>query len=602
MGRAAQKSLPSVSGRLRLVQTQDLPLLPREQLRLLLQETLVHVLGSEYAETDPMLRRAKDTKTADYQANIAPGLAKGLSRDPRELAQALVDDLAHASILESVSVSGNGFINLVLTQDYLQTATAYALTDSRLGVPLTAHPQRTIIDYSGPNVAKEMHVGHLRSTIIGDALARVLAFAGHDVIRQNHLGDFGTQFGMLVENMIENERTQVTNFKDLGVLYRESKLRYDEDEEFAERARARVVALQSGDERTQNIWAGLVSVSRTHMRDLYQRLGVSLEDTDIKGESSYNNDLAKVVSELQAAGVVQTSEGALVALSQNRRNKDGSPAALIVRKSDGGYLYGTTDLAALHHRLQTLEGERLIYVVDARQSQHFELLFETAQRAHWLKADTSAIHVSFGAVLDESGHPLRTRAGQNVPLEELIDEAVVRARDVVDAKTSSLSESERETIAEAVGIGAIKYADLSCGRQRDYVFSFERALALEGNTGPYLQYARVRARAIARKAKEMGLGAEPASIVIDDVSERALALQALEFASIVDEVTDTLEPHRLCSYLYDLASAYMHFYERCPVLSASVETASSRLALSQLAAQTLAQGLELLGIAAPEFM
>jgi arginyl-tRNA synthetase len=561
------------------------------------------VAGREHEHTDPLLRRAKNTLTTDYQANIALSLGKLLSREPMELAQALASVLATSPLLESVDVSAPGFINLRLNSHYLEAAAATALADARLGVPLTSTPQRTILDYSGPNVAKEMHVGHLRSTVIGDALARVLAFAGHDVVRQNHLGDWGTQFGMLVEHMIESERSAVTDFKELGALYRESKQRYDNDGEFAQRARARVVALQSGDEQTTIIWESLVNCSRAHMRELYTRLGVTLDDSDIKGESFYNDRLDDTIEQLQQAGVASTSEGALVVFSQHRQNKDGTPTPLLVRKSDGGYLYGTTDLAALRHRLSDLKGERLIYVVDARQSQHFELVFEAAERANWLPANTSAVHVQFGSVLGDDGRPLKTRAGDNVPLEDLLDEAVVRARAVIDAKNPQLSAHARENVAEVVAIGAIKYADLNVSRQRDYVFSFDHMLALEGNTAPYLQYAHVRATSIARKAKiSVAANAVEADIIIGEDAERALALKALEFAYTVDEVATTLEPHRLCTYLYELANTYMSFYEQCPVLSAEPVTQRSRLALSQLAADVLAQGLDLLGIGVPAAM
>jgi arginyl-tRNA synthetase len=577
--------------------------LPRAQLESLLQQALARVAGREHEHTDPLLRRAKNTLTTDYQANIALSLGKLLSREPMELAQALASVLATSPLLESVDVSAPGFINLRLNSHYLEAAAATALADARLGVPLTSTPQRTILDYSGPNVAKEMHVGHLRSTVIGDALARVLAFAGHDVVRQNHLGDWGTQFGMLVEHMIESERSAVTDFKELGALYRESKQRYDNDGEFAQRARARVVALQSGDEQTTIIWESLVNCSRAHMRELYTRLGVTLDDSDIKGESFYNDRLDDTIEQLQQAGVASTSEGALVVFSQHRQNKDGTPTPLLVRKSDGGYLYGTTDLAALRHRLSDLKGERLIYVVDARQSQHFELVFEAAERANWLPANTSAVHVQFGSVLGDDGRPLKTRAGDNVPLEDLLDEAVVRARAVIDAKNPQLSAHARENVAEVVAIGAIKYADLNVSRQRDYVFSFDHMLALEGNTAPYLQYAHVRATSIARKAKiSVAANAVEADIIIGEDAERTLALKALEFAYTVDEVATTLEPHRLCTYLYELANTYMSFYEQCPVLSAEPVTQRSRLALSQLAADVLAQGLDLLGIGVPAAM
>jgi arginyl-tRNA synthetase len=576
--------------------------LPRGRVGELVQRAVAAVLGSDHGGVDPVIRTSKST-THDYQANVCLALAKQVGRNPRELAEAVGAQVATSPLLDAVEVAGPGFLNVRVGNDLLFRAAADALADERLAVPLADAPRRTVIDYSSPNVAKEMHVGHLRSTIIGDALARTLEFQGHSVIRQNHLGDWGTQFGMLVEHMVQMGETQPGGFKRLGELYRAAKLRYDIEPEFAVRARARVVALQAGDGETSAIWHGLVAVSRRHMAEMYARLDVTLTDADIKGESFYNDRLRETVDALVEAGIAHESEGATVIFSERHTSKTGGAAPLLVRKSDGGFGYAVTDLAALRHRLVDLHTARLIYVTDARQAQHFDMVFEAAGKAGWLTDGAQAEHAAFGTVLGEDGTPFKTRSGATVALEGLLDEAVVRARCILEDKSPALPEDVKPRVAEAVGIGAVKYADLANGRQRDYTFSFQRMLAFDGNTAPYLQYAHVRSGAIARKAGTAGPPTGQARMAVSAPEERTLALKALEFADAVDEVAARLEPHRMCTYLYELAGSFSSFYERCPVLNAPTHAErQGRLALCELTARTLQQGLDLLGIRTVEAM
>jgi arginyl-tRNA synthetase len=465
-------------------------------------------------------------------------------------------------------------------------------------VPPAPNPQTVVVDYSAPNVAKEMHVGHLRSTVIGDALVRVLEFEGHTVIRANHLGDWGTQFGMLTQHMLDAGIEHLPDFAALGGLYRDAKHRFDTEPAFKEAARMRVVALQSGDPATLALWQDLVGVSLEHINEIYGRLDVTLTDEHVTGESFYNPLLAGTVTALLDAQVAAESHGAVVVASERFTNRDGSPAVLIIRKSDGGYGYGVTDLAAIRYRVLELHADRLIYVTDARQAQHFAMVFDAARAAGWLN-DTRAEHVPFGTILGEDGKPFKTRAGGTIALADLLDDAVDRARKVVDEKSPELAEAERAQIARTVGIGAVKYADLSTSRQRDLLFSFERMLALDGNTAPYLLYAHVRAAAIASRATETSNSVT----VLTEPTEKALTLKLAAFADAISDVTGTLEPHRLCTYLYELAEAYTSFYETCPVLkAATAEQRSSRLALCALTAATLHNGLALLGISVPARM
>lgn len=572
----------------------------------------------EQAGADPLIRPSDH---ADLQANAALALAKRVGANPREVATRVSEAIPASSAVGTVEISGPGFLNLTLADEALWTQAEARRADSRLGVPATQAGLRTVIDYSGPNIAKEMHVGHIRSTVIGDCLMRVLTFLGSNVIKQNHLGDWGTQFGMLIQYITEHpdqpwrhdEITgagQHSTVSALDSLYRAARKEFDADPEFADRARQRVVALQSGDAETLAVWREIVAESQFYFDQVYDRLGIQLSAEDSRGESSYNDLLDGVATELAEAGIAVTSDGALVVLSEEVTGPDGQPAALMVRKRDGGYGYDTTDLATLQYRITELEADRILYLVDSRQTLHFRLLFEAARRAGWLTDDVQAVHVSFGSILGPDGKPFKTRSGETVRLMDLLDQAVDAAERVVaegaEAKGTELDESALHQIAEQAGIGAVKYADLSGSRVKDYVFDTERMTAFNGNTGVYLQYAHTRLTSIVRRAAERGLSVPAAAPALDgpalEPAERALILTADSLADVLDAVADDLEPHRLAGFCYDLARAFTDFYEACPVLASPSPVRERRLALVDLTRRTLAQGLELLGIAAPERM
>ncbi|WP_437569152.1 arginine--tRNA ligase [Sorangium sp. So ce542] len=565
------------------------------------QEAITAAFGAEHAGVDPSLRRSSH---ADYQANAAMALGKRLGRPPREVAAAIVGALQLGGICRKVEIAGPGFVNLTLEDAYLTRELADTASSGRLGIAPAAQPETVIVDYSGPNAAKEMHVGHLRSTIIGDALARVLEALGHRVIRQNHLGDWGTPFGMLIEHMLdlgEAAASQELSVGDLDAFYRQARAKFDGDPAFAERSRRRVVRLQGGDEQTLGLWRQLVRESTRYFESVYRRLGVTLTEADFAGESFYNPMLLDVLAELGQKGLARESEGALCVFPAGFTGKGGEPLPLIVRKQDGGYGYATTDLAAIRHRLTTVGAQRLIYVVGAPQSQHFAMVFATAREAGWLRPPARAEHVAFGSVLGADKKMFKTRSGDTVKLSDLLDEAVERATKVVREKNPELDAEAAGAVARAVGVGAVKYADLSSDRIKDYVFDWDRMLAFEGNTAPYLMYAHARIRSIFRKAgveSPRGVG-----ITVGEPAERALALELLRFGAVLEDVAATLEPHRLCGYLFELAGSFTTFYERCPVLRAeSDEVRRSRLALCDLTAEVLAKGLGLLGIDAPERM
>lgn len=572
-----------------------------------LREAVGKALGQEHAQVDPVLRPANNPKFGDYQANLAMGLAKQLGHKPRDLAQKIVDAL-DATWFETVQVAGPGFINLTLKADALAAHAQAILGDERLGMPRAQPPRRVVVDYSGPNVAKEMHVGHLRSTIIGDAIARVLAFQGQQVIRQNHLGDWGTQFGMLIEYMIDIgwlEQNQGAGRKiaDLDKLYKQASVKFKENEHFAARARKRVVAFQAGDQQSLALWRDLVEESKKHFNDNYARLHVLLTDDDVRGESFYNDQLPGMIEKLDQAGQLKQSQGATVVYPQGFKDRDGEPMPMIVRKSDGGYLYATTDLAAALHCIDQLSADWIIYVTDARQAQHFAMVFQVLRQTGWASQKVRLDYVPFGTILGKDRKPFKTRSGQTVKLAALLDEAEQRAQAIIDEKNPDMAEHERKHVAHVVAIGALKYADLASDRIKDYVFDFDRMLAMEGNTAPYLQNAYVRIRSIFRKgglnpnqAPHANAGPSEA-IRVEQPAERALVLKLLQFSQVVATVADTLEPHRLCNYLYELATAFHQFYEKCPVLAAESEALrDSRLALCQLTAKTLRVGLGLLGI------
>ncbi|MDP8992829.1 MAG: arginine--tRNA ligase [Actinomycetota bacterium] len=577
---------------------------PRLTLRARFDEAIVAAFGEQQAGRDPLLRRSQQERFGDYQANVAMSLAKQLGSVPGEVAAALVQHLRVDDVCARVEVAGPGFVNLTLRGDYLGEELAATAADERLGVTRSPAPEKVVVDYSAPNVAKEMHVGHLRSTIIGDALARVLEMVGHQVVRQNHLGDWGTPFGMLIEHMVDlgtEAAAQELSVGDLTGFYRQAQSKFSNDPDFAERARRRVVALQSGDPATLASWRLLVDESTRYFSSVYDRLGVRLGEADLCPESFYNPMLDDVAAELEAKGVAWEDQGALCAFPPGFSGRDGEPLPLIVRKSDGGYGYAATDLAAVRYRVLHLGATRLVYVVGAPQAQHLGMVFATAAQAGWLVPPARAEHVAFGSVLGADRKMLKTRSGETVRLTDLLDEAVERAAAIVVEKSSDLDVVARAAVANAVGIGAVKYADLANDRTKDYLFDWDRMLSMDGNTAPYLQYAHARVRSIFRRAGEDVSG--PERMVVDDPAERALALELLSFDEVVQSTAELLQPHRLCTYMFGVATTFTTFYERCPVLRAdTAEQRRSRLALCDLTARVLRSGLELLGIEAPERM
>jgi arginyl-tRNA synthetase len=575
---------------------------PRNVLAARFQRAVATAFGGEHAGVDPMVRRSE---RADYQADLAMGLAKAVRRPPRQVAEAVVAALDLKGVAERVEIAGPGFINVTLTAAFLERTLEGVARDERLGVPLAANRERVVIDYSAPNVAKEMHVGHLRSTVIGDALARVLEFAGHEIIRQNHVGDWGTPFGMLIEHLLDlGESGAQADIGELNEFYRAARVKFDGDAKFADRARQRVVLLQAGDGRTLELWRQLVELSNRHFSSVYERLGIGLRAEHVRGESAYNDSLADVAAELERKGLARISDGALCAFPPGFTNRDNEPLPLIVRKQDGGYGYATTDLAALRYRTQVLRATRLLYVVGAPQAQHLAMVFAVGAEAGWLASPARAEHVAFGAVLGSDKKILRSRSGDVVLLADLLDEAVERAEAELVRREPDGDATARGALAHEIGIGAVKYADLANDRIKDYVFDWDRMLAAEGRTGPYLQYAHARIHSIFRKAAEGGVVRRPDSAVrIGEPAERRLALELLDFGDAVVDTGETLRPHRLCGYLFDLATAFTGFFETCPVLKAPDEPSrASRLALCDLTARTLASGLGLLGIAAPQRM
>src|SRR5579875_635690 len=577
---------------------------PQEILARRVTGAITAAFGAAYAGADPAIR---PSQFADFQSNAALPLAKPLGRRPRELAGEVVRHLDVADICAEPVVSGPGFINLTLRDDWIAGQAHETLTDRRLGVPVAAAPETVVVEYSSPNIAKEMHVGHLRTTVVGDAIARVLGFAGHQVIRDNHVGDWGTQFGMLIEHLLDvgedSEEARLLR-TDPNAFYQAAQDQFTTDPAFAERARARVVKLQSGDPGTLRLWRELVDLSMDYIHRDYARLGVTLTDDDIRGESFYNDMLADTVAELQARGLAVESEGALCVFPPDFTGRDGRPLPVIVRKSDGGYNYATTDLAAVRYRVDKLNCDRAIYVVGSEQALHFRMIFAVARQAGWIPDGVVFEHAQIGMVLGTDGNRLRTRSGGTVKLGDLLAEGVDRARGILDEleASSQLSEEELAAIAEAVGVGAIKYADLSTARDSAYIFDWDRMISFRGNTGPYLQYAAARIRSIFRKAG-LDPGQAAAPVVLTEAAERALALKLLGFAPAVAAVAGTAEPHRLCGYLFDVATLFTTFYEQCPVLRAGHPAIrASRLALCALTLRTLLTGLDLLGVPVPDRM
>ncbi|MEV8376865.1 arginine--tRNA ligase [Kribbella sp. NPDC056861] len=564
-----------------------------------LSDAVTAAFGAQYGVLDPELRAATKPEFGHFQTNLALRLANSLGQPPRAIAQQLVDALDLTGVCEPAQIAGPGFINLTLLPSTLAAGVNEPVTFAPRG-------ERVVVDYSQPNVAKQMHVGHLRSTVIGDALCNVLRYVGYDVIRQNHVGDWGTQFGMMVEQVLfEGLDVGSLDIEGLQQLYQRGRRHFDADSNFVELSRARVVSLQSGDAETLAIWRQMVEVSLVEFDRIYAQLGSPLTRADVVGESAYNDRLQGVVDDLTAAGLLTESGGALCAFLPGFVGRDGAPLPVIVRKSDGGFGYSATDLAAVRHRVDDLGVQRIIYVVDHRQGLHFQQIFALCRAAGWLPDSVPAEHVAFGTVLGKDGKPFKTRDGGTVRLAWLLDGAVARARALLDerhgddeAAGSGMGDATRAAVAHAVGIGAIKYADLSSDRINDYVFDLDRMVAMNGNTGPYLQYAHARLSRLLDKT-----GETPGVVtVLEQPAEQRLALLLSGFGDCVVQVAETLQPHRLCTYLFEVASALSAFYETCPVLSSEGEIRASRLALCAATRSVLQDGLGLLGISAPDTM
>ena len=629
-----------------------------------LHQTVEHEAVAAFAsagisDSPIVLQPTKNAEHGDFQINGVMGAAKKAKQNPRELAQKVAEALADNAVIESAEVAGPGFINLRLRPEFLAQNIHAALNDARFGIAKTDKPQTVVIDYSSPNLAKEMHVGHLRSSIIGDSISRVLEFIGNTVVRQNHVGDWGTQFGMLVAYLVEQQKDNAAfELADLEQFYRAAKVRFDEDPTFADTAREYVVKLQSGDETVLALWKQFVDISLSHAQAVYDTLGLKLRPEDVAGESKYNDDLQPVVDDLVEKGLAVEDDGAKVVFLEEFKNKEGEPAAFIVQKQGGGFLYASTDLACLRYRVGTLHADRLLYVVDHRQALHFEQLFTTSRKAGYLPEGAKAEFIGFGTMMGKDGKPFKTRSGDTVKLVDLLDEAINRAEQVVKEKNpkwqltteledglkkiSSLTNSDNlknklkynlenkkleitlendvvyhlpidkidkivrgaeeytdtalsdaEKIARVVGIGAVKYADLSKNRTSDYVFDWDAMLSFEGNTAPYLQYAYTRVQSVFRKAGEWDA---TAPTVLTKPLEKQLAAELLKFEDVLQSVADTAYPHYLAAYLYQIATLFSRFYEACPILKSEGATRNSRLQLAKLTGDTLKQGLELLGI------
>ncbi|HAZ8468440.1 TPA: arginine--tRNA ligase [Escherichia coli] len=556
------------------------------------------------ADCEPQVRQSAKVQFGDYQANGMMAVAKKLGMAPRQLAEQVLTHLDLNGIASKVEIAGPGFINIFLDPAFLAEHVQQALASDRLGVA-TPEKQTIVVDYSAPNVAKEMHVGHLRSTIIGDAAVRTLEFLGHKVIRANHVGDWGTQFGMLIAWLEKQQQENAGEMElaDLEGFYRDAKKHYDEDEEFAERARNYVVKLQSGDEYFREMWRKLVDITMTQNQITYDRLNVTLTRDDVMGESLYNPMLPGIVADLKAKGLAVESEGATVVFLDEFKNKEGEPMGVIIQKKDGGYLYTTTDIACAKYRYETLHADRVLYYIDSRQHQHLMQAWAIARKAGYVPESVPLEHHMFGMMLGKDGKPFKTRAGGTVKLADLLDEALERARRLVAEKNPDMPADELEKLANAVGIGAVKYADLSKNRTTDYIFDWDNMLAFEGNTAPYMQYAYTRVLSVFRKAEinEEQLAAAP--VIIREDREAQLAARLLQFEETLTVVAREGTPHVMCAYLYDLAGLFSGFYEHCPILSAeNEEVRNSRLKLAQLTAKTLKLGLDTLGIETVERM
>lgn len=569
------------------------------------REAILTAFKGLVTDCDPSIEAATRPEFGDYQANFAMKLAKQLQKKPIDIANAVISELqSQKKIFKILEASGPGFINMTITNEFLAESLQPLANDDRLGIAEESFPQTVVVDYGSANVAKEMHVGHIRSLTMGDAIVRILGFLGHQVIRQNHLGDWGTQFGMLIEYLYEvGEHDHSHALSDLDALYKKSKKRFDEDSVFADKARARVVALQSGDETTLTIWKRLVKESLQYFHKIYEWLNLLLTEQDVRGESFYNPLLANTVAELEQKGLAEDSHGAVVIFLEGFLGPDKNPVPLIIRKKDGGYLYATTDLAAAKFRIKELGAKRLIYLTDARQKQHFAMLFATVRKAGWATDEVRLEHIPFGSILGKDGKPFKTRAGESIKLVALLEEAESKAMQIVSTKNRELTSSQLSQIAHDIGIGALKYADLRTDKVKDYIFDWDKLLSFEGNTAPYLQNAYVRIRAIFRKGVIERTEIKNSKILLETETEHKLAIKILDFPELIYSVAEDLSLHRLCDYLYELAATFHQFYENCPILSLKEkDRRDSRLLLADLTAQTLKLGLSLLGIKALEMM
>ena len=555
-------------------------------------------------QCEALVRQSGKVQFGDYQANGIMPAAKKLGLNPREFAQSVLDKAELQDIAEKTEIAGPGFINIFLKDTWLADKISCAVQDPKLGVH-NPEKQTVVVDYSSPNVAKEMHVGHLRSTIIGDAVVRTLEFLGNHVIRANHVGDWGTQFGMLIAYLekMENEHASEMELSDLEAFYRAAKKHYDEDPVFAEKARNYVVKLQSGDEYCRTMWQKLVKITMQQNQHNYDRLNVTLTDKDVMGESLYNPMLPGIVEDLKKQGLAVEDDGALVVYLDEFKNKDGDPMGVIVQKKDGGFLYTTTDIAAAKYRYETLKAHRALVFSDTRQSQHMQQAWLITRKAGYVPDSFQLEHKNFGMMLGKDGKPFKTRSGDTVKLADLLDEAIERAGVLISQKSTALSEQEKADVIEAVGIGSVKYADLSKNRTTDYVFDWDNMLSFEGNTAPYMQYAYTRIRSIFNRSQIALSEVEQAQLSITDEKERALAIKLLQFEEAVQVVGKEGTPHVLCAYLYELAGVFSSFYEHCPILNNDDQQVKlSRLKLALLTERTLKQGLDLLGIKTVEKM
>jgi arginyl-tRNA synthetase len=567
--------------------------------------TLLEPVFAELNDGEPADPTVRPSDRADAQINGALPLAKRRGVNPRELAQAVVDSGVLAGFASDVEIAGPGFINVTFSTEFLTSQLASISDDPRLGVPQAVVAKTVVVDYSAPNVAKEMHVGHLRSTVIGDALVRMHVFLGHDVLRENHIGDWGRPFGMLIEHLIdlgEDVAADGLTQGDLDGFYKAANAKFSESEEFQVRARERVVLLQNGDEETARLWHRLVDMSTAYFDAVYSKLGVLLTDDDLVGESFYQPLMGRTVERLSEAGLLEEDDGAKVVFPPGFTNRDGNPLPLIIQARTGGFNYATSDLTCVIDRVERRGADLMLYVIGAPQQQHLQMVFKVSEMAGWLTEETEAVHVSFGNVLGDDRKMLRSRSGASVKLVDLLDEAVDRAGQAVAEKSPNLSAEDRAEVARMIGIGAVKYSDLSTDRVKDYMFDWDRMLAFDGNTAPYLQYAHARICSIFRRADIDRASVRNSPIVPEAPQEHVLALRLLAYPSAIDATLQSFSPHKLSTYVYELASDFTSFYEHCPVIKADEPTRSSRLALADLTARVLAHGLDLLGIEAPEQM